>query len=142
VRRAAFSLDGSHIVTASGDDTAWVWDAESGEKLLKLEGHIGAVLNAEYGPDGKRIITSSDDLTTRVWNAETGKELIQLQGHTDKVWSATYSPDGSKILTASGDQTARVWPATLEDLLAIADGLIQRDPPLLTAYERQRYGLE
>ena len=39
---------------------------------------------------------------------------------------------GKFIITASWDQTARIWIANIEDLLAEAARLIQRDPPLLT----------
>ncbi|HQY95323.1 MAG: hypothetical protein WAU00_17285 [Caldilinea sp.] len=49
---------------------------------------------------------------------------------------------GKFIITASWDQTARIWIANIEDLLAEAARLIQRDPPLLTPGERQHYGLE
>lgn len=62
--------------------------------------------------------------------------------HTASVLSAAYSLDGAQIVTASADQTARIWIANIDDLLAEAERLIQRDPPILTPEERRRYGLE
>jgi WD40 repeat protein len=56
--------------------------------------------------------------------------------------SATYSPDSGQIVTASIDGTARIWIANIDDLLAEAARLIQRDPPLLSLEERRRYELE
>ncbi|HSJ57680.1 MAG TPA: WD40 repeat domain-containing protein [Anaerolineae bacterium] len=50
--------------------------------------------------------------------------------------------DGKTIVTAGVDGTVRLWPASIEDLLAQVEPLIQRDPPLLTLEERQRYGLD
>ena len=39
VNSAAFSPDGSRVVTASRDETARLWDAETGASLTGLEGH-------------------------------------------------------------------------------------------------------
>ena len=82
------------IVTASGDQTARIWDAATGEELRQLTGHSGAVSSAAYSPDGKHIVTASDDQTARIWDAATGEELRQLTGHSGTVTSAAYSPDG------------------------------------------------
>ncbi|MBL8764741.1 MAG: hypothetical protein JNM07_10780, partial [Phycisphaerae bacterium] len=69
VKSAAFSPDGARLVTASGDETARVWDAATGRELLRLEGHAGVVLSAAFSPDGARLVTASDDQTARVWDA-------------------------------------------------------------------------
>jgi WD40 repeat protein len=39
VRHATFSPDGTRIVTASLDNTARVWESESGQELTVLRGH-------------------------------------------------------------------------------------------------------
>jgi hypothetical protein len=142
VRSAAYSPDGRTIVTASADGSARLWDAATGEPLLTLSGHTGGVNSAAYSPDGRTIVTASGDQTARLWDAATGEQLRTLSGHTDWVLSAAYSPDGRTIVTASGDQTARLWIASIDELLAEAARLIQRDPPLLTPHERRSYGLE
>jgi len=77
----------------------------------------------------------------RIWDPATGQEARTLGGHTGWVYSAAYSPDGRQIVTAGGDG-ARIWMANVDDLLAEAKRLIQRDPPLLTPEERKQYGLE
>jgi len=75
VTTAAFSADGTRIVTASFDRTARVWDAASGEMLLELKGHNGQVTTAAFSVDGARIVTASVDRTARVWDAGSGEML-------------------------------------------------------------------
>jgi WD40 repeat protein len=108
---AAYSPDGTTIVTASHDQTAYIWDASTGNDLRPLIGQTGAVTSAVYSPDGTTIVTASHDQTARIWDAGTGEELRRLTGHTGVVTSAVYCPDGKSIVTASHDQTARIWDA-------------------------------
>ena len=111
VRSVAYSPDGQRIVTASFDQTAKVWEAQTGKELLTLTGHKGIVRSVAYSPDGQRIVTASFDQTAKVWNAETGTELLTLAGHDSWVWSAAYSADGQRIVTGGRDKTAKVWNA-------------------------------
>ena len=68
VNGAAFSPTAS-IVTASGDETARVWDAATGRPIGEpLKGHENWVMSAAFSPDGKRIVTASRDKTARVWD--------------------------------------------------------------------------
>jgi WD40 repeat protein len=69
VRSAAFSPDGTRIVTASGDKTARIWDAATAKEIIVLRGHDGQVFSAAFSPDGKRIVTASRDNTARIWDA-------------------------------------------------------------------------
>jgi hypothetical protein len=71
VKSAAFSPDGSRIVTASSDKTARVWDAATGKAILVLSGHEKPVNSAAFSPDGSRIVTASDDNTARLWDVST-----------------------------------------------------------------------
>ncbi|WP_017306647.1 AAA-like domain-containing protein [Spirulina subsalsa] len=107
VYAAQFSPDGQHIVTASIDRTARLWNQE-GKELAVLTGHSGGVYAAQFSPDGQRIVTASDDGTARLWNQE-GEELAVLTGYSGGVYAAQFSPDGQRIVTASDDGTARLW---------------------------------
>jgi WD40 repeat protein len=109
---ATWSPNGKSIVTASVDNTAQVWDAETGQVRLTLQGHSNVVNEAAYSPDGKSIVTASQDNTAKVWDAETGQVRLTLANHTDQITTASWSPDGKSIVTASADKTAKVWDAT------------------------------
>jgi WD40 repeat protein/tetratricopeptide (TPR) repeat protein len=122
VLSAAYSPDGSRIVTASIDKTARIWDAHTGVQLAVLSGHGEEVSCAAYSPDGTRIITAAADKTARIWDASTGAQLAVLSGHKEGLSCAAYSPDGSRIVTASNDKTARIWDARTGVQLAVLSG--------------------
>jgi WD40 repeat protein len=120
VRAVAFSPDSKHIAIGSGDNTARIWDLQTGKQLLIIHGHTGPVWSIAYSPDGKRLATGSWDNTAALWDAQTGRQLLTLQGFNSKVWSVAFSPDGKRLITGSnvpltGLNTPQIWysdPAT------------------------------
>jgi WD40 repeat protein/class 3 adenylate cyclase len=122
VTKAAFSPDGTLVVTASQDNTARVWDARTGKLLWVLRGHGNFVNSAAFSPDGALIVTASDDQSARVWDARAGRLVTTLNGHTAGVNSATFSPDSTLVVTTSRDNTARVWEARTGQLIATLQG--------------------
>ncbi|HUS96577.1 MAG TPA: TIR domain-containing protein, partial [Hyphomicrobiaceae bacterium] len=126
VNDAAFSPDGTRIVTASVDRTARIWAVATGQEIVRLEGHGGWVSSAAFSPDGTRIVTASHDKTARVWSAETGKEIAHFKGHDGAVYGAVFSPDGTRVVTASHDTTARVWSAATGKEIVQLKGHTQR----------------
>jgi len=99
------------VLSAGGDGTVRVWDAQAGELVHVLQGHEGPVWHAAYSPDGTRVLSAGDDGTVRVWDAQSGEPVHVLQGHGNWVSHAAYSPDGTRVLSAGDDGTVRVWDA-------------------------------
>jgi WD40 repeat protein len=117
VASAHFSPDAKRIVTASWDNTARIWNAETGRVELKLRGHAGYVNDAVFSRDGGCVLTASDDKTARLWDAKTGAVLVTFIGHTQRLRSADLACDAAtgkvlKVVTASDDGTARLWDAS------------------------------
>jgi WD40 repeat protein len=117
---AAFDGDGARIVTSSWDQTARIWNANTGEEMARLRAGSAALMSAVFSPDGSKLVVASWDNTARVIDARSGQELVVLKGHESGVWSASFSPNGARILTASWDKTARIWDvATGRELMAL-----------------------
>ncbi|HSL42851.1 MAG TPA: AAA family ATPase [Anaerolineales bacterium] len=108
----AYSPDGKHLVTASQDGTAKLWDPATGQELLTLslagEGGVGSLA---FSPDGTRLAVSTDSGKAYIWDAMTGERLLTLSGHSGPVWSIAFSPDGRRLATGSLDRTAILWDA-------------------------------
>ncbi len=79
VYHAAFSPDGTRIVTASIDKTARVWRADGKGEPVVLTGHTGYVTHAAFSRDGAWIVTASGDGTAHVWRVEWKTLLTYLR---------------------------------------------------------------
>ena len=123
VASADISPDGRLLVTGSWDQSAKIWNTESGQAIRKLEGvHKGYVNSVEFSPDGKTILTASDDGTARLWDVASGAPLeISFLGHESRVRQALFNKSGTQVLTTANDKTARIWDAsTGESLITLA----------------------
>jgi len=106
VSSVEFSRDGQHIVTASDDKTARIWDTQTYSQAGDpLTGHTDAVRSASFSLDGKLVVSASYDGTVRIWNAKSkaheqvGKPFTG-HGHNG-VWEALFLPNGKHVVSAS-----------------------------------------
>jgi WD40 repeat protein/serine/threonine protein kinase/tetratricopeptide (TPR) repeat protein len=73
VNSVCWHLDGTRLVSASEDQTVKVWDAQTGQELVSLEGHKASVLYACFNPDGTLIASAAQgDDAIRLWDANLG----------------------------------------------------------------------
>ena len=132
-----FTPDGRYVLTAANDNTARVWDAQTGVETATLRGHaIMRVLHASFSPDGMRILTCARDNTVKVWDLQ-GNELVTLPFY-DWASHAIWSPDGNSIATAHNNGSARIWEAVpWNELKVIGDSKSKFDEKLRLWRERR-----
>src|SRR5262249_49576992 len=75
---AAFSPDGSMVVTSGADSVVRVWGSRTGEPVAALKGPVSTA--PAWSPDGARIMTGGADGAVRICEAKTGVELAVLKG--------------------------------------------------------------
>jgi WD40 repeat protein len=132
---AAFSKDGTQIVTASKDGTVSIWspDRRAQEPTRQFrDRNLSVVFSAAFSPDGSRIVTGSSDGLARIWRIEGLDDPVELR-HWKDVKRVAFSSNGESILTASMDGTARVWNAeTGTERLVLSHGA---EPVMAAAFD-------
>jgi len=115
-----FSPGGDHVLTASADKTARIWDASTGRELLTLR-HPSHLAIARFSPDGLRVATGADDGAVRIWDSASGALLDTLTGHKQPVGALGWDRGGAELVSGATDGTVRVWSiATGKPLLDLA----------------------
>jgi WD40 repeat protein/transcriptional regulator with XRE-family HTH domain len=137
--RGEWSPDGTRIAVGYEDGTAKIWDATTGQEVLRLAASNGILIwQVAWSPDGRRVASVDTNGLLKVWDVGTGSEVMRFQvpGFTTSV---DWSSDG-KYLIAPADQVviARVWQSTDELIQYAKECCVFRE---LTPEERQQFGL-
>jgi WD40 repeat protein len=117
ISSVAWSPDGKLIASGSWDRTVQVWNASTGEQIVKCDGptdahragHTDFVSKVAWSPDGRLIASASWDYSVQVWDAQTCQLITTYHGHHLAVSSLSWSPDGTQIASGSWDHTVQVW---------------------------------
>jgi WD40 repeat protein len=109
------SADGRTLVTASGDNTAAIWDLATGRVQHELK-QDGPVYAAVLSPDGALVATGSGDGYVTIYRVADGKEVVRQRKHADAVYCVAYSRDGKWLASVGGngkggDTVCRLWDA-------------------------------
>ena len=74
---AAYSPDGSVLITVGADKRIQLYDGKTGEPTKQIgEGeHTGSIFAVSWSQDGKKFATASADQTVKLWDAEAGSVI-------------------------------------------------------------------
>jgi WD40 repeat protein/Flp pilus assembly protein TadD len=109
VRHAAFSPDGTRLVTSSQDFKACLWEiGKNSSYPSQVFQHRGWVVFGVFSPDGRKVLTASSDKTACLWDPISGK-VFGILKHPNQVLEACFNGASSQVVTTCADMTARVW---------------------------------
>jgi WD40 repeat protein/DNA-binding XRE family transcriptional regulator len=111
INALAFSPDSTHLVTASDDYKARVWnilDTKNPHLLTTLE-LSAEIKSIAFHSDGKLLLLGLNNGIARLRDLSNETDVATLSGHTDAISSVAFSPNGDSVATASLDGTAKVW---------------------------------
>ena len=131
-----FSWSGEWFALAGSDGDASIYDVQTGDLLLTLEGHSGPVNKLAFSLDDTRLASASRDGTVKIWDATTGEELLTLFVATAGATDVAFSADGKRLYAAGADGVTRVYLLDLAELIELAESRVTRS---LTTDECQRY---
>ena len=114
------------IGSASGDGTARLWRADTGDRVATLDGHRGPVDFVSFSRDGRTVLTAGRDATARLWEAEGGRPLKTFrvpEQFLDPIHAfnlnhhGELSADGRHLVTVtSGDRMMVFQPGLVWDV--------------------------
>jgi len=122
INSVSFGLDGSRVMTTSGNKTISIWCAKNGVEITQFCSRVGMPdgypQHLCFSPDGKRILVAVSYETACVWDVDRGVELAVLEGHSGTVTSGSFSHDGKCVLTTSSDGSAQMWDVSRTCILS------------------------
>lgn len=101
--------DDLRFITASEDQTARIWDSESGFPLSEPLRHDSLCVFATFTPDGQRVITTGDDGLAQVWEAPpfAGKLPDWMLDWSEAAVGQKIEDDGTPSSLSWEDRTER-----------------------------------
>ncbi len=107
----AFTPDGKHVVTGSGDRALKVWEVATGKELKTFAGptgHQNLVLSVSVSPDGSLIASGGSDNTAKVWDFPRTSPLREI-AKSDGTQALAVSPDGTRLAGGGKDGNIHIW---------------------------------
>lgn len=93
----------------SYDGAIVIYDADTGEQKLKLEGPSDVEWISFHPKGGTVLLTGSGDGTLWMFHIPLNRCMQVFVGHEQAVTAGCFSPDGKWALSASADGTLRIW---------------------------------
>ncbi len=104
---AAWSPDGSLVVTGNFDGGAKIWNPDTGTLVRSLPAASHTPTSVEFDPANSGVLTWGSDQPARLWPLHAGSAPVAFT-QVPNPSAATVSPDG-QLVAASGINGTYVW---------------------------------
>lgn len=93
----AWSPDKNKFSSGDIEGGIYIWDAETGKQIAKIDGHSKQIDFMAWSPDGKKLASGGEDLYLRIWKIADGEMIAEFK-HKSNVERVVWSPDGTKLM--------------------------------------------
>lgn len=117
VWNARWAPNGGRVAAGGADGTVSVYDASSGQVLLRQTApREGSIHGLGWHPQGRWLAAGASDARIYVYDTVTGGLSDTLVGHEDVVTAVAWSPDGAHLASTAGG------PLLLLQLADVSEG--------------------
>jgi WD40 repeat protein/serine/threonine protein kinase/energy-coupling factor transporter ATP-binding protein EcfA2 len=118
--RLPTTQQGEEVVSI--DTSIRIWRIDTGEEILRLDGHSNTVDSVKFLPDNERILSSAWDGLIILWDINTGERLNIYRGHDGAVYKLALLNNGEQFLSAGGDGRILLWDTATGEILRQFEG--------------------
>jgi WD40 repeat protein len=140
-----FSQDGSRILAGDDYGTIWLFDVETGQVLLSIEGDLRYIESLDISPDNRRIaaagsLVHADELLPGqsgiiVYDAESGDMVYSDKAAPQgSINFALFSLDNQSLIIGSCNHYSRITERCVQGLLQRQDAQDGSNPIVLREY--------
>ncbi|KAF9537268.1 WD_REPEATS_REGION domain-containing protein, partial [Mortierella hygrophila] len=104
-----------------GNGSIYLWDGQSQEPSIQLDGHSGGIWSIAYSPCGQWIASGSEDRTVRLWRrwqegeSESWKSAGVVRPFFDTVFNISWNPIiPMEFVTHGNGQSVQVWRMSID----------------------------
>ncbi len=80
------AVGGRLVASGGGDDRAFIWRSDTGQRMAELKGHTDSVVAVRFSADGKLLATGGLDGRVVIWNVDDASEKAVCEGADEVQW--------------------------------------------------------
>lgn len=112
VNNTSVSPDGKLLAVLGDSSDCLIADAQSGEKVATLKGHLDYSFSSAWHPGGHVLATGNQDMTCRLWDTRNlSVSFAVLKGRIGAVRGLRFSSDGQFLAMAEAADFVHVYDA-------------------------------
>ncbi|RKP12066.1 quinon protein alcohol dehydrogenase-like superfamily, partial [Piptocephalis cylindrospora] len=109
------------IASGGGNDHAYIWNCQDGEKVHDLKAHADSITCVAFNVNGQYVATGGMDGFVRVSRTDTGECVQELEPSGEIIW-LHWHPKGNVLLAGTNEGTMWMWTIPTGTVMQVISG--------------------